>query len=691
MPAFQSISIRKAVMDLIKDKFGGLEIWNQIETDITLLCVDLVEPDTQATKAKFTEQIQNIKQMLINNQISQEDLLFLDEELERLCKYNIISLYRESDDSVNKAVIKGFCNIGDQTEGIVGIPQKYNYKQLSKITNAVYSQTNLIKFYISAEHVMYGKISAEISETSIDIPIATLLHSKRKDEMGDPIEKRIALFGSVLNRKQNEIIREITLPFYIYKFTSSENKEFYLMCTEKQIIGDYKITGVLTPCEDMRYLTQSIRLPSKVLYLFVRDVQNRISQFNDIKEYSRRRDGLKITADKFFDFPFAIRSKGSELVKLKHPEWFKWFTWSWLLHEKKGLDDQYPFHIMMIGPPGTGKTKLLDALYANSNETLPVFSGSSSTLKSLIPSFFSTIPKAGYLAEANRFAYCDEFLRCMHRSGSKDSETGNDSIAMMNDLLEHKKRRVGSGISNATVNMTSRMLATSNPPYGINCFSDILARYDNSWVSRSVWYWQTKEHIDMVTNSKDSELEPYTHRMAVNDWIAFVDYLQAFSSVYDLKKVEEVYESLRGNLSENINNHYRARQSHHLECIMDGIVKTRCFLTGDNSFTANEEDYKVLKNVWLHIVRSWIGRADIKDIPVKERIALVSENAQNIFQEICDYKKPIRYNELKIIASESMNLKELETVMIVLKDNNLIVSEGAYFKPHYMKGGFPTQ
>jgi len=120
----------------------------------------------------------------------------------------------------------------------------------------------------------------------------------------------------------------------------------------------------------------------------------------------------------------------------------------------------YPMHLMVLGPAASGKSALLNSLHSHSKENKEIFAGATSTLKSLVPSFKNNPAQLGYLAESNRFALCDEFLRCLINSRTtQDGANREESVGIMNDLLEHQKREVGSGVSRANVNMRARIFS----------------------------------------------------------------------------------------------------------------------------------------------------------------------------------------------------------------------------------------
>ena len=150
-------------------------------------------------------------------------------------------------------------------------------------------------------------------------------------------------------------------------------------------------------------------------------------------------------------------------------------------------------HLIVMGPKHSGKSLLLNGLHSKSKENRDIFSGSSSTLKSLVPSFKYNPARLGYLAESNRFAFCDEFFRCLISARTtKEGSVREESVAMMNDLLEHQKRRAGSGVSSVNVNMTSRVIATTNPIKGMKNIPLTFAKCCNPILGNDIGGFITK-------------------------------------------------------------------------------------------------------------------------------------------------------------------------------------------------------
>ena len=672
-------------MDMLKTNFGGFTLWDRIEVDLAILCADLPEITKETKTKELVDGLTRIKTYLEEQDVPSKDLNFLDEEIDRYQNTKQISLYVEEEDYVDKSVIEKYSRLSMGTEGVMGIHLPYNYKQIKRLTNGVYKRSGLIKFYISREKTIYGKIIAEIYEYSQKIPIATLIESKKVDkETGDPMDKRIALFGEKIDNKSYFKIKEIEVPFYVYRFITEYNQELILFTTQRQEIGDYIVTGMVTQCDDLKALTESAKLPTKLPFFFAQQLRNRIIKFNDHGEFRSRLNHLGITKKSFFDFPFTINNKGT-LYKLRHPKWFKWLVWSWITHAPVGLFNNYPLHVLIVGPPGSGKSLLLNGLHNRSKESRSIFSGVSSTLKNLVPSFKHTPAKLGYLAESNRFAYCDEFLRCLLNTRSTSNNGARDeSVAIMNDLLEHQKREAGSGVSRVNVNMTARIIATTNPVRGLHSMEDMLRLLDHSFLSRILIYYQSDQHIDMIKKCKDTDLDKFVTEVSDNDWVSILDYLHSIPSEYDMNRVEKIYLSVMPILSEDLKNHYESRHLHHLECLLDGIIKTRYLFEKEHNFKAQDKDYEILEMVWKNVIKSWIQPEHIKRLAVNERIFYLPENSQWLYWKIAELKRPVNRIETEKIALTDLNKSEYIDAMMILLENKLLREIEGVIKPHFL-------
>jgi len=679
-----SNNIRSVIIKVIKDKFSAMSFWGRIEGDIALMCADLPEPTTNEKKIDFINRLEVIKGFLLKEEIRNVDLKFLDDEIDLHKSTEILGTYSDKDSDIDPAIIDAYARISNGTEGVSAITQPFNYSQLTKLSNGVFQQTGLANFYISTEQTIYGKIVAEYYEHAQDIPIATIVEGKKNKDTGE-CPRLVRLFGQQINKASDKPVKEIVMPFYFYRFITEDNRDMMLVTTDKQVVGDYIVTGMETKCNDYKALTDSTRIMTKLPFFFVQNMRNRIIAFNNHDEFSSRLNQLDVRKETLFDYPFTTTKK-NKMWKLLQPKWYKWLVWSWLTHEPKGMMNTYPMHLMVLGPAASGKSALLNNLHSKSKETKEIFAGATSTLKSLVPSFKNNPAQIGYLAESNRFALCDEFLRCLvNTRTTKEGSQREEGVGIMNDLLEHQTREVGSGVSRAKVNMTARILAMSNPIRGVNNLNNLLLGYDESFLSRWMIYYQTEDHIDMIKRSNDSELKLYDYRIANNDWISILDYLHTFSAKYDMKRMEDIYDEVPRTLSENMARHYATRQKHHMECMLDGIIKTRCIMENDMTFEATDEDYKILKDVWMHIVRSWLNEDEIKRIPIDKRVFYIPENAQYLYWKIYNEQDIVSVTKCRDFAfAGGMKEWEYTEAMNKLQEMELVIETNGAVRPHTM-------
>ena len=151
-----------------------------------------------------------------------------------------------------------------------------------------------------------------------------------------------------------------------------------------------------------------------------------------------------------------------------------------------------------------------------------------------------------------------------------------------------------------------------------------------------------------------------------------------------MQKIKEIHQSVPEILSENLSKHYDARHMHHIECIMDGIVKARCFLDNDMSFKAKEEDYKLLEEVWMNIIGSWLNVDQIRRVPLEKRIFFLPENSQYLYWKVCEEKRALNKEEVKEIAMKAMDKSQYYESWGILVDMGLMIESDGLARPHYI-------
>jgi hypothetical protein len=667
---------KKHIFDKLQAELKASPIWIENKEEISALCVQIPELYTNDNFTAAIGYLVQLQDLLTRKGFNEQPISFITAEIEYLEQNYIIAKYQEKDDFLSDEIINRLIQSSPEAEGIMGIKTKYNLEQLKKISRAIYNKTQLLKFFISRELEIRGKITYELNERAQDLATLTLLQSLyRNKETGDYTEELVT-FGESYDKKKWKQLKEIKAPFYIYNFISQENKEYILYSSSKLTIGDYNIFGMVVENDDYKLLSESYKIKTKIPQIFVQEAKARMIEFKNNVEFKTFVEKLKISKDSFYDYPFTIEENNNTNI-VKYQDWFKELIWAWTLHQKKGRGNPFPMHIMIAGPKGTGKSMVCDCLHPKSGEISKVYSGSSSTMKNLIPSFTYKPAKPGYLAESNRFAYVDEFLRSLSsvRNNTK-SDSADESVGAMNDLLEHRKREAGSGISKISINMTARVLATTNPVKGIVTMDDMLKMLDESFLSRWIIYIQGEEDVNFVNKCKIEEPELFKHKYDVNDYLSIIDYLQSFSAVYDKNRMLLIFNNPKVILSEKLLSYYEARYVHHIECLLDGIIKTRCLMQQDMNFSAQEVDYENLSIIWSRIIRSWINSKHVKNLPIEQRIYYLPSNAQYVYSVIARERKILTRDEIRDLLLGHLHHTEMYAALIILIDNGLIFDLG---------------
>jgi GTPase SAR1 family protein len=654
--------------------------WNIIETEIAIQCSRIPQTNSRERKEQAVKVLKDIKEILQKHKTTLEDMQFIDEEIERFDKTIEIYQMVEKDDYVDEQTINKYAQLSTGIQGIINTHIAFNYEQLKKLSLGVYKQEKTLRFYISPEITIGGKIVAEIFEYPQDIPVCTLC--TMLSEKKQPDTETVFFFGEKVRQNEWRKIKELTAKFYIYRFISDTKQEYIALSPQKIGIGDYIINGVTTPVLDLKNVSESLKITTNHAHIFIHSFEDKIIRYADAEDFRAKLGIMNITKSTIWNVPFTVAGQDKILI---YPEWFKWLIWSWILHTKHGLSNKYPLHLLIIGPKGSGKTQLINNIHHNSLESGQVFSGVSSTLKDIIPSFHHIPPKIGYLAESNRFAFLDEFLRCITRSSSTQ-DLVDENVALMNDLLEHQQRRAGSGKGSGTTNMTARILAVTNPVRAVKNVTDLLEKYDTSFLCRWLILWQGNEFIKTARETPEDTLKTTTYKINTSDFISIIDFMQSIKTEYDATRLTKIMNAPKVLMNEKLLDHYNARHRHHIICLLDGVIKARCMIEHDITFKAKEEDYERVTNIWANVIKSWIDGESIEKLPIEIRHHYIPEMAQYAYKVICEEKAPMtRWRTEELLLSKDMEKTEYIASMMILQRAELIIQKDEVIKPWWMK------
>lgn len=476
------------------------------------------------------------------------------------------------------------------------VREHFNQSENRQLCSTILKDYKKATFIISPSSSFRGKLVNQIKRSKAAHNLSIVL--TRTSEDGTSISD-IHHFDRLPDKRKYRQDTIVSAKFWSYQFTS--NDQDYLVLSEDPLdLGNCIVKGLVIELEDNQLIGQSARVKVKLPILIAYEVTHSRPKFESHEDLIQQTKQLGLTIDKLGNYVF---SKQISKNSYRHPTYFEWLVYAFLFSGKL----EYPLHLLIIAPQGTGKSVLEETL-SEKFEDSEIIEGSSCTLKALIPSFKRELPDAGALLKAEHICFIDEFLRILLRVDQHDRQT---SLAAMNPILEHKHRRVGSGNGELVMNPTARVLAVTNPIWGTRTMEQLCSKFDRSFVSRFIVWYQDSNHIKHIQD--ESGIEKAEFNIGSDLWMGVVTYFHSFISDYDEGRVKALYleglallgDDTPENLLREVRSVYSARYRHHLRLLLDGIVKTRCLCSGDSSFIACDEDYGVLRVLLYHMLSEW--------------------------------------------------------------------------------------
>lgn len=509
-----------------------------------------------------------------------------------LQKTTTASHYMFIDDKINPKEL----SIDLEDKDIKYLNNFADFEELKQLSKEIYSKNKKLNFFIGNSDIKKGKIINEVYPYKQEIEVC--FSWEQISKQGMPIEG-LSFFDEHADKRRLKVLSSLIKEFWIYQFDSG-NREYLLFSEERLELETFVIEGTILNLTDNFQVGKEKKINVNLPFLFVNKAHSQKSLFKSHDAIINKCKRLGLNEEKFFDYLFSHEDG----YTYNHPRYFQYLMSAFLFSKKRG----FPLHIMIIAQPGTGKSTLEEVIYDKFEEDTDIIEGSSSTIKSLIPSFKGNLPDPGAILKSNRVCIVDEFLRILLRI---EKEERNIQLSSLNPLLEHRKRTAGSGNGKIKLNSTCRILSVSNPVWGTKTIDILANRFDLSWLSRWFIWYQDKEHIDQI--QAGTKMKKTLFFMKKDDFLSIFDYLNGFYANFDEKRVENIHmkgrsllgEDTEENLLRSVIEIYSARYKHHILCLMDGIIKTRCICCGDDSFTANEEDYKMLETIWMKMLVEW--------------------------------------------------------------------------------------
>ena len=487
------------------------------------------------------------------------------------------------------------------------------------LTQEIFEETRKMAFIISKQHSWSGRISLELSRTKERFKL-TEVYSGNNDGW------RYQHFGQSKSKTKGLVnIQSHTESFYQYKFIA-DDKEYILLSDEKLEPMRCTIHGTKVSVADYKSVGENRKLPVDQEIIFAHSSEPAIEPMDQtvLDEYRTQID---------HDF-LAQRMFG----QFRHPKWYEKMVLGIIFVKN---DNGYPSHLMQMAEAGTGKSAQLESMTKALDEGKPPFTGTSSTIKGLVPSFKESPPDEGFLMRCDRIAAVDEKFNLLSNTVQNSNSRMVDAFRPMLDLLEHSSREFSSGNGSITGKTEATMFAMGNPCYGINSIYEALEnnKIDEAYLSRFILYDQLDSHIQFINDRKsetasgdDQDYMPRTD----DQFVSLVDTMRMnHVEGIDHERIDEIHSDLLELVPSVFTTTFNARYKHHIINMVAGMAKYHYLLDNRATLTAKEEDYEEAAEIMETIISSW-GNVNLNDLSYRARVNSLKPDAREFFEAIND-------------------------------------------------------
>lgn len=505
-----------------------------------------------------------------------------------------------------------------------------------------------LPFILSPNYEVNGNILIQFGETKKSVVLGAYSISQ-----GNLVYKT---FGDQATNKMQEVFSG---SFYQYQFLTDQNKKLMVFSQEELDIGShYSIIGMLVDVRDETKIGEYVKVPTELQCLFIMKADKTIQEIDLVEFHSRAMD---YTHDKLAEKVFG---------KYRQPEWFEKFIFAWLFG---GSVNGFPLHILWVGPTGSGKTTgVLDPISDAFGEG--VYDGTVGTLKSIVPHFGGVSAEVGYLSTTRRVALIDEFFQLLRRNAVQGKDHTENEAGLLTSLLEHKEHIGGSGKHEAIKSkMRSRVLAATNPRYGLKNMQECTEVLPNQMMSRFIWYFQTQQHFDFIQERKLDFMSQTREELAPRydpKFIEMIDFMQSFVVHVDKHKVAEIYDKYKEMLPLGAEPVYAGRSHHHIMCLLDGIVKYNCIVEHRLHFDVMEKDIQEADELFGLLISTWNENVDFTKLPIRIRLQYISISIRSIY-DLIEKNRGCTARELEKLANRQVAypMEQLRKLQLIKEED----------------------
>jgi hypothetical protein len=485
-----------------------------------------------------------------------------------------------------------------------------NFKDLKE----EYRQT--FKFSINKFYKIKGEIKDNIEykqPIEVGLRYTTTLGQTTDEktlELKDLKEKKdmIVYFDENKLSKQDlhnlklKMSNNLVVDFFIYDFIF-ENKKIKLLSEFKLNTGNAIVEGNITHIKDKIKIGEETKLISPVPYFFAHTVQSAIIKYESWEDVFK---DFKYTDKEISEYIFTKEDSEDEKYVLEYPNYFKWIIKAFLF---SGLINKYPLHLVIVGPQGTGKSWLLEAINKKFFEQNQLISGGATTVKAFIPACPSGKYSKGYIYNAKNIMLVDEMFNIFNKA-TKDREAVGDEIASMNNILENLSLTNGSAFGSHDETLTAKTLWVTNPVDRTHLdFIKSVRMFPQSTMQRFLFFNMNRSFVDYIRDNKLTKLEEQ-YEFNKNKWIMLMNFFMSNKSKieYDHTRIDNITKKYKDNCPADLQFLYEVRlTNHHAKLLFLGLANWRILFQKDKELKAKEDDYVLFEEVWEYLINSWKG------------------------------------------------------------------------------------
>lgn len=523
------------------------------------------------------------------------------------------------------------------------------------LTEEIYEDARKCAFIISNQHEWQGRISLELNRTKEKYTLTKFYTNKDGDF-------KYKHFNETMKTKGLTHIQTHSHAFYEYKFIS-DDKEYRLLSMDRLEPMRATIKGTKVSVNDLKQIGEKAGLEGDQELIFVHSVEPAIKPMNQgkVDEFRENRGHEKLASNVLGEF--------------RHPEWYEKMLLFILMVKN---DNGYPSHLMQMAEPGTGKSVELESISKSMDEGKPPFTGTSSTIKGLVPSFSESPPDEGFLMRSDRVAAVDEMFNLLSNTIANGNTRMQDAFRPMLDLLEHSSREFSSGNGSITGKTEATMLAMGNPAYGLDSIYDAVEKnkIDEAFLSRFILYDQLDSHIQFIDNRKSKTVSGSDQNYMPGTDDEFVSLMDTMRMRHvkgiDGERTGEIHEELGEIIPVAFKNVWR-RYTHHIQNFVAGAAKYHYLVENRDTLEPRDKDYELAREIMEIVVSSW-GDVDRKSMSYSARVNSLNDSERRVYQKISD-EPGIVDKELFGRLDEEELSNSLSWILTALNEDNLVEIE----------------